>query len=306
MRIGLVGRKGGQLDSVHDNLSELLISFAEAIQNRGHTVVFELETFNNVMTTKNSTFVAENKQTSIFGTFENITISSDICIVMGGDGTMLNAAKLLTSYNVSSIPILGINLGRVGFITDVPHDFDPNSIIEMLEKGNYKSEKRSLLRISNNGIGNTLALNDIVISRSSGKILEFNVSIDGLIAYKARGDGLIIATPTGSTAYAMSAGGSIIHPTASVIEVIPIMPQTLSCRPIILNDTSYVDFELVNGEAQIFADGNLIRNINSSEHLEIFKADRKVEFIHPNISNLTYNYFNTLSEKLNWHKSPGK
>lgn len=307
MKIAIIGRMNGQSDSAHKNLQELISKFTQKIIDRGHLPFFETETFNNFI--KNTPLEHWDQGGCSYASFKELVPICDIAIVMGGDGTMLNAAKVLSSYNVQSIPILGINLGRVGFITDIPHDFDPDRIITMLEKVEYTIEKRTMLALRGPlrpGImGWRAALNDIVISRSTGKIIEFKVSVDGEYAYTARGDGLMVTTPTGSTAYALSGGGPIIHPTARVIEILPIMAQSLSTRPLIITDTSNVEFELVSGLAEIYVDGNLFLEIGPGENIEVTRADRKVEFIHPKMKELTYSYFNTLAEKLNWHHLPG-
>jgi len=306
MKIALIGRKNGQSDSAHKNLSGMLINFAETIYKRDHEPIFDEETMLNLII--GTDFFKAHEETIHIKTSREIVQKADVCIVMGGDGTMLNAAKSLADGN-AGIPILGINLGRVGFITDVPFDFDSDRIITMLEKVEYTIEKRTMLALRGplrpGIIGWKAALNDVVISRSTGKIIEFKVSVDGEYAYTARGDGLMVTTPTGSTAYALSGGGPIIHPTARVIEILPIMAQSLSTRPLIITDTSNVEFELVSGDAEIYVDGNLFLEIKPGENVEVTRADRKVEFIHPKMKELTYSYYNTLAEKLNWHHLPG-
>jgi NAD+ kinase len=306
MKIALIGRKNGQSDSAHKNLSGMLINFAGTIYKRGHEPIFDEETMLNLII--GTDFFKAHEETIHIKTSREIVQKADVCIVMGGDGTMLNAAKSLADGN-AGIPILGINLGRVGFITDVPFDFDSDRIITMLEKVEYTIEKRTMLALRGplrpGIIGWKAALNDVVISRSTGKIIEFKVSVDGEYAYTARGDGLMVTTPTGSTAYALSGGGPIIHPTARVIEILPIMAQSLSTRPLIITDTSNVEFELVSGDAEIYVDGNLFLEIKPGENVEVTRADRKVEFIHPKMKELTYSYYNTLAEKLNWHHLPG-
>lgn len=312
MKIALIGRKSGQSDSAHKNLSSMLTNFAEIILKKGHEPIFDGETMSNFILdtefikSSNEIFIVDYK-------FSDLAKIADVCIVMGGDGTMLNAAKALSS-KTREIPILGINLGRVGFITDVPHDFDPARIIKMLEDYEYIIEKRTLLSLWGPAPKTTcveilnyeIALNDVVISRSTGKIIEFNVSIDNERAYTARGDGLLVTTPTGSTAYALSGGGPIIHPTARVIEILPIMAQSLSTRPLIVNDTAKVTFELVSGDAEVYVDGNLHLEMKPGDHLEVkVNGERQVKFIHPRMPELTYSYYNTLAEKLNWHHLPG-
>jgi NAD+ kinase len=237
-------------------------------------------------------------QLMIVGSLEEVAETVDVAVVFGGDGTMLNTSKYLAA---SEVPLLGINLGRLGFITDVPSTFDPDLIIKMLDKKEYTIENRTMLNTLE-----TTALNEIVISRAAGKILEFRVYIDEEYAYQARGDGLMVSTPTGSTAYAMSAGGAIINPTSRVFEVVPMMPQSLSCRPLIINDTSGVTFELIHGEAEVYADGIKIRDLTPPDIVEITIAQDQARFIHPRIiDKLTYSYYHTLREKLNWQHLPG-
>lgn len=303
MIIVLVGRKTGQSDSSHKDIRKLLIEFAELIYDRGHEPMFDEETAVNFLV--GTPFLFNHADTLQIGSFGDIAQAAEVCIVLGGDGTMLNAAKQIHSPD-RSIPLLGINLGNVGFITDVAADVRKDVIIEMLENHEYISEKRTMLTLNHAGVWLT-ALNDVVISRSTGKIIEFKVRIDGQPAYTARGDGLIISTPTGSTAYALSGGGPIVHPTARVIEIIPIMAQSLSTRPLIINDTSIVGIELVSGDAEIFLDGQLLREMKPKERFETARSNRFVEFIHPNLPDLnhTYSYYDTLAEKLNWHFLPG-
>lgn len=296
MLIAFIGRLTGQADSPHSNVGDLLISFAEKAYKRGHLVMFDSETGMNFI--KGTQFLRDHYSEVKTGSLDGVGMTAEVAVVMGGDGTMLNAAKVLAKYN---IPLLGINLGRLGFITDVPSSFDQNRILEMLEKKEYNLEQRTMLQV-----GSVSALNDVVISRATGKILEFRVFFDEEYAYQARGDGLMISTPTGSTAYAMSAGGPIIHPTARIFEVIPMFPQTLSCRPLIINDTSNVTFELISGEAEVFVDGVSVNPIHPGDRVEISAATHRASFIHPHlIGSLNYSYYHTLREKLNWQHLPG-
>ena len=299
MIIAVIGRKTGSADAAHSNLCKLLLDFADTVYSRGHIVMVDTETHMNFFRDANGELL--NDPNIMFKPLETIGNRADLAVIFGGDGTMLYTAKALSQYN---IPMLGVNLGRLGFITDVPSDFPHDSIIDMLVNNEYTTEKRHMLMVSDI-VGNRLALNDVVISRATGKVIEFKIFIDHEYAYQARGDGLMVSTPTGSTAYAMSAGGPIIHPTARVLELVPIFPQTLSCRPLIINDTSSVSFELVSGEANILVDGNEVRKISEGMTIEIAKADRKIDFIHPNTDKLRYSYYHTLREKLNWQHLPG-
>jgi len=306
MIIAIIGRKTGQNDSAHKNLSQLITSFSECVLSRGHSPMIEKETHSNFI-------IGPNKRLTQH-TFSAIGKTADVVLVFGGDGTMMHAVKELSVFGV---PLLGINLGRLGFITDVPHDFNHHKIIDMLECGNrgYSVEFRQMLDVLQdwpNEKARYLAMNEVLISRSTGKVIEFEVYIDDEYAYQARGDGLMISTPTGSTAYAMSAGGPIIHPSARVMELVPVMPQTLSCRPLIINDTSQVTFKLISGSAEVLIDGNEVATMNTENALQpirnsiiIKKSLNEAQFIHPKLDDLTYSYYNTLREKLNWQHLPG-
>ena len=292
MIIGLIGRIGGQSDSAHKNLKIKTINLIDKIKFRGHSIIIESDTAKN--------FSINSKDN--IGDIEYIAKIADICIVMGGDGTMLNAAKLIKD----SIPILGINLGNVGFITDVPFDFDFDLLIDMLEKKEYSIENRTMLKLSTESSESyATALNDVVVSRATGKIIEFDIQIDREHAYTARGDGLMVTTPTGSTAYALSGGGPIIHPNARVLEILPIMAQSMSTRPLIVNDMSEITFNLIKGDAEIFVDGNMFSVMYPGMTIKIIRSNVFVKFIHPYTKELKYSYYKTLSEKLNWHFLPG-
>jgi NAD+ kinase len=305
MIIAIIGRKTGQNDSAHSNILTMLETFAATVHRQGHTVMFDKETAENFF--KDRALAHDTKIESL----SDLGIVANVAVVFGGDGTMLFVAKEMSI----GIPLLGVNLGRLGFITDVPHDFDYDAVIDMIEdKQKYTIERRNMLDIKDDWtLGESeksryLALNEVVISRSTGKVIEFEVYIDFEYAYHARGDGLMISTPTGSTAYAMSAGGPIIHPTARVIEIVPILPQTLSCRPLIINDNSQVRFKLINGEAEVFVDGTKVANMNAKnarDSLIIKKSISAVDFMHPKLDDLTYSYYHTLREKLNWQNLPG-
>ena len=315
MIIAIIGRKTGQADSAHEGLRELILSFAKAVVTCGHVPMFDDETYNNFL---KSVVLPKFLEPFIgfTGSFASIGMTADVVVIFGGDGTMLYTTKQLST---TSIPVLGINLGRLGFITDVPRDYNYYSIVKMLEDKAYTLEKRQMIDVVKDGWtlqtkekGQYLGLNEVVISRSTGKVIEFQVFIDGEYAYHARGDGLMIATPTGSTAYALSTGAPIIHPSAKVLEIIPIFPQTLSCRPLVVNDDVKITFKLISGEATIFVDGQEEARMNvkndfqpDRSSLTIMKSFNEINFIHPKLDDLTYSYYNTLREKLNWQHLPG-
>lgn len=306
--ISIIGRKGGQTsDSKHKDLYDRLIKFAEAVYDRGHQPLFETQTVMNLL--KGSAFLKKNKSRLKISNFDEIAVNSDICIIMGGDGTILDAAKSLIITKRCDIPLLGINLGKVGFLTDISNETDPHDIITMLESKEYVVEKRTMLKqsgiIRHDVIGDKLALNDVVISRSTGKIIEFSVFINDIFAYTARGDGVIIATPSGSTAYALSGGGPIIHPLSEVIEIVPIMAQSMSTRPLIINDSNKIKIKLLSGAAEIFIDGIMRTDMQIGEIINVEKSKRTINLIHSTSEKLIYNFYDVLSKKLNWHYVPG-
>ena len=298
MKIAVVGRKNGQAVASHSNLTAIINGFVKVAHARGHRVLVDDDTYRH--------FIADPKKFHTTWSLDGEDVeqgkldSADVGVIFGGDGTMLVNAKDLSKHD---IPLLGVNLGRLGFITDVPVTLEHEKIIDLLESESYTIEARSMLSMLQ---GRQTALNEVTISRSTGRILEFQVSIDGEFAYLARGDGLLISTPTGSTAYALSAGGPIIHPTAKVFEVVPMFPQTLSCRPLVINDTSTVRFELVKGDAKVYSDGSEVDQITDGAVLYVEKSKHSVKIIHPQTPEATYNYYFTLREKLNWQRLPGQ
>ena len=218
-------------------IAQILSDIAVFLESHGHTVVFESETAENI---------ALQGYDSM--TPEQIGHHADVAIVVGGDGTMLGIARQLAPYNV---PLIGINQGRLGFITDIAQDRMIPALADMLE-GKVEAESRSLLeaRVYREGseIFRALALNDVVVARgSTSGMVELRVEVDGRFMYNQRSYGLIVATPTGSTAYALSAGGPILHPSLHGIVMVPISPHSLSNRPITLSDSCEIVIQVVAG-----------------------------------------------------------
>jgi NAD+ kinase len=224
----------------------------------------------------------------------------DLVVVMGGDGTMLSAARLVAPQKV---PMVGINFGRLGFLTDIPLDASLQMLGSILD-GNYSSEKRQLLQadVVRNGkpVFSTLALNDVVVSRGAmGSMIEFEVYVDDLFVYNLRSDGVIIGTPTGSTAYALSAGGPILHPSLNAINLIPISPHTLSNRPIVLPGDAEVSVKLVRGtNARVNFDVQSFFDIHAGDHIVARVSNDPIRLIHPE----GYSYYAMLREKLHWNE----
>jgi len=309
MKIGIIGRKGGFEGSIHNLLSLTIEGICEKLIQAGHFLYIEKGTFDNFKFTIGF-YEDVNTFNYAISKFTQISENCDIAIVIGGDGTMLDAANRLSGPIDKTIPLIGVNQGRVGFITDIPREFAEEEIKEILD-GFSIEDVRSMLRIDFaskvSASGTTClksrhALNDIVFNQVGGRVIEFNVFVDEVFAYQTRGDGLIIATPSGSTAYAMSAGGAILPPSAKVIEVIPMLPQTLSYRPMIIGEDCGVTVELVKGKAKVFADGNDVASIESGAIFTVTKSEKVVKFLH----HRSFDYFATLRQKLNWHLNPGE
>ncbi len=222
----------------------------------------------------------------------------DLVVVMGGDGTMLSAARTVAPFNV---PMVGINLGRLGFLTDIPITETQNMLGGILD-GDYTSEKRLLLNAeilrAGKQVFSTVALNDVVISRGAmGSMIEFEVFVDDLFVYNLRSDGVIVATPTGSTAYALSAGGPILHPHLSAFTLVPISPHTLSNRPIVLSSDAEVTVKLIRGaNARVNFDVQSFFDIQAGDEVFVKANDNPIRLIHPK----GYSYYAMLREKLHW------
>ena len=219
----------------------------------------------------------------------------DLLIVFGGDGTLLGSARRFLD---NDIPILGINLGAVGFLTDVNID-NFESIIEDILNGNYEIEERNL--VSASFLDKIVyGLNEIVIhSGGYTQLMRYRLNVNNKVVYEQRSDGLIIATPTGSTAYALSAGGPIIHPSVDVWTILPMLPQSMSSRPFVISSKEKVDIELLKGpfkEAKICADGQEDISVPYMESIKISKMEKSLKLVHPKNND----FFEACREKLGW------
>src|SRR5437868_8160888 len=217
-----------------------LEDLATCILRNGQDVVFERET---ALATGLTDYPALSP--------EEIGREADVAVVLGGDGTLLGIGRQLAGFNV---PMIGVNYGRLGFMTDIPLE-DVRSVLPDMLAGRYESENRMLLesRVVRDGgdIFSALAFNDVVVNRSGiSGMVELAVTVDGFFMYNQRSDGLIVSTPTGSTAYALSAGGPLLHPTLSGLVLVPIAPHALSNRPIVLPHDAQVTIEVI-GRAHV-------------------------------------------------------
>jgi NAD+ kinase len=230
----------------------------------------------------------------------------DLAVVVGGDGTMLAAARQLAA---TCVPVIGINQGRLGFITDIALDNFAEVLTPML-RGHYVREERHLLqgevlRTRADGMDESvfraIAMNDVVINRSAtAGMVEMRITVDGKFVANQRADGLIISTPTGSTAYALSAGGSLLHPSVGGWIVVPIAPHNLSNRPIVLPDSCVVEIELLTDrDASVNFDMQSLTGLLLGDRIVVRRAPHSAQFLHP----LGWNYFDSLRHKLHWNES---
>jgi NAD+ kinase len=231
---------------------------------------------------------------------ETIGKQCDLAIVIGGDGTILNAARSLAHAHV---PLLGINVGRLGFLADISPDQLEASLDEILS-GSYREEQRFLLEMQvvrdNKVIFEGDAFNDVVVHiRDVARMIEFETRINDEFVNHQRADGIVISTPTGSTAYALSSGGPILHATLDVITLVPISPHTLSSRPLVVNADSQINILICNtkdGIAQATCDGQLSTDVHVGDHIKIKRKLKKITLLHPR----KYSYFEILRAKLRW------
>ena len=232
-----------------------------------------------------------------------LTRRAQLCIVIGGDGSLLYAARLIAG---SGIPVLGINRGRLGFLTDVmPQDMQAS--VDAALDGRCERDERPLLTARLVGAGGAvreqLALNDVVLAKwETGRILDFETRIDGRFVNTHGGDGLVVASATGSTAYALSCGGPIVEPGLDVLVVVPICPHTLADRPIVIPRRSTVTVvlhERHDTRAQVTCDGAVFGELLPSDRLEISPSGRSITLLHPP----GYDYYRLLRSKLHWGRA---
>ena len=224
----------------------------------------------------------------------------DLGLVVGGDGTMLGIGRQLAPYN---IPLVGINQGRLGFITDIALEGYRAVLAPMLQ-GAYDEDRRSLMhaRVIRDGrcVFDALAMNDVVVNRgATSGMVELRVEVDGHLVANQRADGLIVATPTGSTAYALSAGGPLLHPSNPGWVLVPIAPHTLSVRPLVVNDAGEVTIELVAGrDASANFDMQSLASLLHGDRITVRRSEHQVRFLHPR----GWSYFDTLRQKMHWNE----
>lgn len=291
--IGLVGRQ----DNV--NITDSLSTLADfLLQRQDLKLVIDEEV---------SDFMQEHSAFSemLVVPQDDLYLHCDLVIVLGGDGSMLKVAGSLANQN---IPVVGINRGRLGFLTDIrPEELE--DVLGQVLDGKYKEESRFLLNVSMQRKGKTeeigCALNDVVLhSGIAAQMIEFSLFIDEEFVYQQASDGLIVATPTGSTAYSMSAGGPIMHPKLDAVVIVPMYPHSLSSRPVVIDGKS--DIKIIIGDRhhmmpQVSCDGSAEFIAETGDQILVRKKAEKLCLLHP----IEYNYYATCRSKLGWSHRPG-
>jgi NAD+ kinase len=272
-------------------IAESLRELATFLSKRGVEVLLEKETAEAVGA--NGYFVAS---------YEEIGARAELAVILGGDGTMLNAARRLAEF---AVPLVGINQGRLGFMTDIALGAMIESVTGLLE-GKFTREQRFLLNaeVLRDGAQafQTLALNDVVVNKGEiGRMIELEVKVDGELIHVLRADGLIVSTPTGSTAYALSANGPILHPSVPGIAIVPLCPHALSNRPITVSDSSKIDIALLPPhDARVHFDGQTRFDARAGDVVRMRRSRHNITLLHPQ----GYSYFAMLREKLHWSSAP--
>ncbi|QWD68058.1 NAD kinase [Polynucleobacter sp. VK25] len=284
-RVALVGKY--QADGIEEHLKDL----AKLLADLGCEAFIEFDTATHLALSGYPTKTARDFAGEI-----------DLVVVLGGDGTMLGIARQLAGSNV---PLVGINMGRLGYMTDIPIQSVHTTLPKMIA-GDYEADTRTLLDavVLRNGkeINRALALNDVVVNRSGiSGMVELAVHVNGSFMYNQRSDGLIVSTPTGSTAYALSAGGPILHPHVAGILLAPIAPHSLSNRPIVLPQDSVTIIEVVDGrEVIVNFDMQSQTNLQSGDKVEVRQSSKTIDLLHPS----NHSDYKTLREKLHWNEYP--
>jgi NAD+ kinase len=235
---------------------------------------------------------------------EEVGRAADLAIVIGGDGTMLNIARTFAPYDVA---LVGINQGRLGFLTDISLDTMFETITAILD-GQYVTEERMLLasevwsggNSSQERVFDVLAFNDVVVAKGfKGGLIDIEVRIDGQFIYNQRSDGLIVATPTGSTAYALSSGGPIVHPSLSLMTLVPVSPHTLSNRPIVISADSVVEIVVCSADdPRAHFDSHSHFDLREGDRVVVRRYSHQIKLLHP----VGHSYYAMLREKLHWNR----
>jgi NAD+ kinase len=282
--IGLIGKYNSP------EVAEPLLRLAAYLEARGVRIVLDRLTAGHVTQSRYAVLP-----------LDEVGREAELAIVIGGDGTMLNIARTFAPYDTA---LVGVNLGRLGFLTDIPLDAMCETIGTILD-GNYTIEERMLLAAEVYSEGarrfQVLAFNDVVVSKGvKGGMIEFDVHIDGQFVYTLRSDGIIVASPTGSTAYALSSGGPILHPSVRVMALVPVCPHTLSNRPIAVSSESTIEITMRSApDALAHFDNHSHFALRDEDRLVVRRFDHCTRLLHPP----GYSYYDMLREKLHWSET---
>lgn len=270
-------------------IKDTLIAVTEFLKSRKVNVILD-------------EFCAELLPNSGFKTVntEELAEHCTLGIAIGGDGTMLRAARLLADHD---IPLLGINRGRLGFLADIPAE-DVETQLGRIIDGDYVEDERFQLHCQvdrgNKTVLESDAFNDVIIQKwNVAKLIELETYVNGTLVHSQRADGMIVASPTGSTAYALSGGGPIVHPSLDAMVLVPICPHTLSNRPIVIDGNSRVEMVVGTPEidhARLSCDGEISGELATGDRVIVYKKDKKIRLIHP----ANHNHFSILRAKLRW------
>jgi NAD+ kinase len=274
-----------------ESARDTLLSLLDYLKQKGCEVFLDLQISDEI-----------NKYGFKKASREIIGQQCDLAIVVGGDGTILNAVRSLVHANV---PLLGINVGRLGFLADISPDELETSLDAILDDS-YREEQRFLLEMQvirdEKIIFEGDAFNDVVVHiRDVARMIEFETRIDNEFVNHQRADGIVISTPTGSTAYALSAGGPLLHATLEAITLVPISPHTLSSRPLVVNADAQIKILICNtkeGIAQATCDGHLSTDVHVGDHILVKRKEDRITLLHPK----HHNYFEILRAKLHWNE----
>lgn len=288
-RVALIGKyQASSGGPAGESSRQALVDIAHFLERQGREVAFEAETASN-------TGIGHYPVLNV----DEIGERCDLGLVVGGDGTMLGIGRRLARFGT---PLIGINQGRLGFITDIPLDTYQTTLPPMLE-GEFEEDLRPLMHAivvrDERIVFEALAMNDVVVNRgATSGMVELRVDVGGRFVANQRADGLIIASPTGSTAYALSAGGPMLHPSIPGWVLVPIAPHTLSNRPIVLSDATEVSVEVVSGrDVSANFDMQSLASLLHGDRIVVTRSEHSVRFLHPR----GWNYFATLRKKLRWN-----
>ncbi len=287
-RVGLLGR------SQRDGLEPVLSELYALLQKRGLDILVE-ERLHSLVPAEGVNLVSEDE----------LGQQADLAVVVGGDGSLLGAARTLARYET---PVLGVNRGRLGFLTDISPD-DLQTQVNAVLDGDYQRETRFLLdaEVLREGIsvGKADALNDVVVnSGTSAQLIEFELYINDIFVYRQRADGLIISTPTGSTAYSLSGGGPIMHPTLDAIVLVPMFPHALSSRPIVIDGNSEIRIDILERNdihPPVTCDGQVNITARPGDSVTIRKKEHRLTLLHP----LGHDFYASCRDKLHWSNALG-